>query len=727
MSQLDILAQERRARLAAERLLELKQAELFAANKKLSSHARNLSDEIIVTREETQTLKVRNEETLQDLEKAHHAVDIAERRLWDSLETIHDGFAVYDPDDVLIAANSAYLQVFDGLADVRPGAHYRDIITLAVEEGLVDTGDLTRMGFVEAAMARWNAPHREPHVMRLWNNQFVKLVDQRSRDGDTVSLGLNITATVRSETRLKKARSKAESANRAKSAFLANMTHEIRTPMNGVVGMAELLADTALSDEQKLYVDTIKSSGEALLLLINDVLDYSKIEASKLSLHYEPFDFEKTVHEVVTLLQPSAAHKKIDLIIDYDMFLPTRYVGDRGRLRQVLMNLVGNAVKFTRDGHVVIRVVGLPDGDKAQRVHVSVEDTGIGIAPDMVDHIFGEFNQVEDERNRKFEGTGLGLAITRQLVSLMGGEIWVDSDLGQGSVFGFHITMDMAEDAVVATALPSWMHSAVLIDPQATGSSILAKQLDTLGFAVSAFASATEMLASRAFTADIYLVDSALPDRDVVSFIRELRSNGVEAPVLVMTSGPISAGLLAAERAHLLHKPLLRADFLGALARVAPEATVRTSSSGQPRKMRVLAAEDNKTNQLVFGKMLKSIDIELKFAENGREAIALYQSFEPDLIFMDISMPDIDGKEATRAIRALEEATGTHVPIVALTAHAMAGDDAAIMDAGLDYYMTKPLRKAAIIDRILAHQPADSFPLVGAVIAQDMPRAGNEP
>lgn len=700
---LDTLAQERRARLAAERLLELKQAELFNANKKLSNHARNLSDEIIVKREETAVLKTENVQVLEDLEKANTAVHIAERRLWDSIETIQDGFAVFDPSDIMIAANPAYLSVFDGLEDVRPGISYPEILGLAVEEGIIDIGEMRRDEFVNEALKRWRAPTREPHTIRLWNNQFVKLVDRRSADGDMVSLGLNITDSIRYAARLKEATKKAESANRAKSAFLANMSHEIRTPMNGMVGMADLMSDTELSEEQKLYVDTIKSSGEALLSLINDVLDFSKIEASKLSLNPAPFDLERCIQDVIVLLQPVAKQKNIDLIIDYDMFMPTCFVGDQGRMRQILTNLVGNAVKFTSEGHVIVRVVGLPEDDgQRQRVHISIEDTGIGIAPEMQAHIFGEFNQVEDERNRKFEGTGLGLAITKQLVALMGGDIWVDSEQGVGSCFGFYCTMDVVELAEDAPTLPAWMHRAYLVDHISANSAILEKQLTAIGFDVTPMETA-ETLLNSPLDGDIYLLDNNLPDTNMGDLIAQLRARGVTAPVLLMTSGPVSAAVLEHDGTNTLQKPLLRADLCLALSKLLPVKTKVENPSN--RQMRVLAAEDNKTNQLVFGKMLKNLDIDLKFANNGREAIEYYESFDPDMIFMDISMPEVDGKEATRAIRAIELGTGQHIPIVALTAHAMAGDDQEILAAGLDHYMTKPLRKAAIIDQILSKHP----------------------
>jgi len=408
----ELLAQERRARLAAERLLDQKSRELHAANRKLSKHTRVLSEEVIVKREQAKTfqseaesLKGENTQVRADLQRANIQAVKAERRLWEALETIQDGFGVFNPRDQLVIANVAFMKLFDGLDGIRPGVTYPDILRILAEEGLVDIGTENPDAWQARMHARWQQDRIEPVVLRLWNDTFVKVIDRRARDGDMVSLVLNITETIRYEEELKEQRSRAEAANRAKSAFLANMSHEIRTPMNGVVGMADLLCDTDLSEEQRLYAETIRSSGETLLVIINDVLDYSKIEAAKLTLNPAPFDLERTIHEVLLLLKPSAQERGIDLMIDYDMFLPTRFVGDPGRIRQILTNLMGNAVKFTLEGHVVIRVTGFETEPGSHDLRVTVEDTGIGIPASMIDHIFGEFNQVDDERNRKFEGT----------------------------------------------------------------------------------------------------------------------------------------------------------------------------------------------------------------------------------------------------------------------------------------------------------------------------------
>ncbi len=317
MSLANKLSEERRARLAAERLLELKQAELFAANRKLGNHAQQLSNEIVETRAEVAMVRSENQRVKTELGVAHEKIQIAERRLWHSIETIQDGFAFFDSDNRMIVANRAYLAVFEELEEVQPGITYPRILQLLTEEGIVNIGKECPADWRGRMQNRWQQDDPEPMEIQLWNGEHIRIFDRRGPSGDVVSLALNITASVRYEEQLHEARERAEAANRAKSAFLANMSHEIRTPMNGVVGMAELLTETDLDGEQRLFVDTIKNSGEALLVIINDVLDYSKIEADKLLLHPEPFDLEQTLHEVVLLLQPSARAKGLNLKIDY--------------------------------------------------------------------------------------------------------------------------------------------------------------------------------------------------------------------------------------------------------------------------------------------------------------------------------------------------------------------------------------------------------------------------
>lgn len=770
MSLANKLSEERRGRLMAERLLEQKQEELFAANRKLGRHARALSNEIVETRaqvktvrdqvrnaqDEVQNVRDENKRVKSDLNVAHQKVEVAERRLWHSIETVQDGFAFFDVDSEMLAANPSYLSVFDGLEELQPGVSYVRILQLFTEEGIVDTGDLSQSDWRQMMIERWQQQQPEPVVVRLWNDQYIKMIDRRNAGGDVVSLALNITETVRYEKELKQERARAEASARAKSSFLANMSHEIRTPMNGVVGMAELLTDTELSEEQLLYVNTIKNSGEALLVIINDVLDYSKMEAEKLVLHPEPFDLERCIHEVIMLLQPTAREKNVVLLVDYDMFMPTQFIGDPGRLRQALTNILGNAVKFTKDGHVLIRVVGVQtEGSNDSHVHLTVEDTGIGIPADKVDHIFGEFNQVDSERNREFEGTGLGLAITQKLIALMGGKIWVDSEEGVGSSFGFQITMPLSESASQdIPKMPSCLKRVLVVDDHEVNRNILIKQVEVLGMTPISCISGIDALEKLDHSIDLILTDHNMPGMDGLELTAAVRDAKFDVPIILFSSNtsfaeqdPAFAYLTSA-----LQKPTPRSDFFAkmqALANTLEQATEETkdrtapSPQAQPggveseqsdadvtptfsarhhrtasipkeiievpsepktapdtRLMRILAAEDNKTNRLVFGKMIKGLDIDLKFAENGLEAVELFQSFVPDMVFMDISMPKMDGKQATQEIRKLEESTNRHVPVVAMTAHAMDGDEDGILAAGLDHYLTKPMRKAAIIQMV---------------------------
>ncbi len=835
------LAQERRARLAAQRLLEQKSRELFAANEKLGLHARSLSDQIVQQRQvvrtalsEAETLKGQAGRFVEDLDRAHTAAVMAERRLWDSINTIDDGFAVYDAQQRLVAANRVYLGLFDE-GSVAPGISYPQVVALAATQGRLDLKGEHPDDWQAFMASRWDADTIDPITLQFQDGSWKRLVDRRAQDGDMVSLLVDITDQMRiwaaieaipdgfvlydreerlvtcnqryrdiyadsapimepgvkfedllryglargahpgavgreaewisqrlyhhrnpgaifeeqladgrwireqdhltpdggrvglrmditrektQQAALETARLAAEAANRAKSAFLANMSHEIRTPMNGVVGMAELLCDTSLSEDQRLFAETIRSSGEALLVIINDILDYSKIEAERLTLHPEPFDLERTIHEIAMLLQPRAREKGIDLLIDFDMFLPTRYVGDPGRLRQILTNLMGNAVKFTEKGHVLVRVVGIENGDLAQDLHISVEDTGIGIAPENLDAIFGEFNQVESAANRKFEGTGLGLAITQRLIERMNGAVWVDSEMGKGSCFGFRVVLPIAEDSAPAPA-PIAIKRVLAVDDQFINRTILERQLAPCGIAVTLCRSGAEALAAlETATFDVVLTDHEMPEMNGLDLTCAIRAKGLDVPIMLLTSNPASARDEDGYQhlASVVQKPILRADLYRRLQGLAGQdvAPPAPAVAGQEtRLMRVLVAEDNRTNQLVFQKMVREAQIELHFAGNGREAVALFQSFAPDMIFMDISMPEMDGKDAARAIRVLEGGA-SHVPIVALTAHAMDGDEVAILESGIDRYMTKPLRKALILDTIVGIAPSFVVPVLGA-------------
>lgn len=826
------LAEERRARLAAERLLELKQAELFAANRKLGKHARRLSEEIVETRAEVATVRTENARVRSDLSVANQKVAVAERRLWLSMKAIRDGFAFFDENDVLVAANDPYLDAFEGLDEVCPGISYPRILQLLTEEGIVDPGEQSPAQWRAFMLERWQSHNPEPLVVKLWNGQFVRVVDQRGPEGDVVSLAHNITSAVRYEQRLSAARIKAEAANRAKSTFLANMSHEIRTPMNGVVGMAQILADTTLDDEQKLYVETLRSSGEALLVIINDVLDYSKIEADRLHLKNDVFDLERAVHEVVSLIQHTATEKGLFIGVDYDLFLPSQFRGDPGRIRQILTNIIGNAIKFTEEGQITLRVNGYLDSFDVMQIHITIEDTGIGIPAAKLNHVFGQFNQVEEHSARKFEGTGLGLTITKRLVELMGGEIWVDSEQGHGSCFGIKLPL-VSEDIAFDEwpALSPDLKRVAIVDSNTENKALISKHLKLFGLECLPMGSARQALALPTGQVQAWLLDQDMPDVNGHEIALALRENGWRCPIILSTS---DLDLQSPDVDVLIPKPVSRLQLLKALADSAslrkiddadqksspnePEVSqqqeaheqlagemitdgliatsdrefrhdlappyadtlgdldnfdqtdvtrgdlqntphdgdetadssapvisamdadvlsiaeykqnlddrtgeaanriaalyddspdnpslkaspLTPSSAAEPIQTKqsdapldILLAEDNRTNQLVFSKMVSKLGINLRLANNGEEAVAAVAHRRPDIVFMDISMPKMDGREATRLIRAAEH--GPRLPIIAVTAHAMVGDRANILDCGLDDYLTKPLRKAEL-------------------------------
>ena len=780
----EALEKERRARLAAEKLMEQFKTELGEANRQLSHHARKLSGEIVSSREEMSraqdeaaSLKSEVTHVKGDLLRAESAMVIAERRLWDSLETIRDGFAVFDPDDRLIAANRAYLSIFEGLEMVRPGVPLATLMELLADEGLADIGDRTSADWQTMMLDRYRSDRIGHAVLKMWNGQFVQLIDRRTRDGDLVTLALNITEQTHREEQLREARARAEGANRAKSAFLANMSHEIRTPMNGVVAMADMLAETDLDEEQRAFADTIRSSGEALLVIINDVLDYSKIEADKISFKSAPFDLERSIHDVVTLLQPSARDKGLQIAVDFDLFMPGTYIGDAGRVRQVLTNLVGNAIKFTNEGHILIRVVGLPgENETDYRVHVTVEDTGIGIPEDKLESVFQEFQQVENDQDRAHDGTGLGLAITKRLIEAMGGAVWVDSREGVGSGFGFSLPLIATEDIEPNDiTAPPWLDRAIIVHEPGMNRTVLSKQLGLVGLKPTTVDEFGDLAAERPGVRDIIVVGETSEEDGGFAMAREVRNLYAPAGLFKVVDGPAKIAKEDNPFDKFLPRPVMRALMMSCLVELAapdepdeteiarqmtqdveaeastevsaepsvpenvedlaeveptnqqedaaagtdePDATVLDpdepdTSAPTPRAMRVLAAEDNRTNRFVLEKMLKDLDIELHFAENGLEAVRSFESQRPDVIFTDISMPRMDGKEATRRIRAIEADQGLEpCPIIAITAHAMEGDADDILAAGVDHYLTKPLKKQKLIDHIVGAQPINCRPVL---------------
>jgi signal transduction histidine kinase/CheY-like chemotaxis protein len=695
------LAKERRARLQAERLLALRSEELYSANRKLAEHAHALSHQVIEQREENAALKGRTTQVAAELEVATDRAALAEQRLWDSLTAVEDGFAIFDRDCRLVAANPAFLSPFEDISDIAPGASYDAILRVAVDEGIVDIEGEEPDHWLERMLKRWERANIPQADVRLWNGSYVRLIDKRTPQGDTVCLGVDITATIRRERQLQKARDAALAASHAKSTFLANMSHEIRTPMNGVVSMAELLGETDLDADQRLYADTIRHSGEALLVIINDILDYSKIEAGKLALHEAEFDLLEVILEIFGLLRPGLEGRDLAFRLDMDVPWPDRLLGDCGRLRQILFNLIGNAVKFTERGHVSVTVTSDAQASEPDLpLRIAVEDTGIGIAPEMQTHIFGEFNQVEENKNRSHDGTGLGLAITKRLVRMMGGDISLHSELGRGSTFVASITLKHAEPMAQGTpAFARGGRNVVLIGPLfSERARDLVARLAHLGARIRAM---PEPDADAAAEADSVVILTPDPG-EAAGHVETLRAACGKRVILHLCGDAANA----APGTRPLVLPETDAALLGLFTHDGQDTPKEPAKSQERTRVRIVAAEDNKTNQLVFRTMLKSQDADLTLVDSGLALVAAYKEDPPDIVLTDISMPGMDGLEATVLIRAYEAEVGLpRVPIIAMTAHAVSGDRARFLESGMDDVLTKPLKKEALLARIEAYTP----------------------
>ncbi len=658
--------------------------------------------------------------------EARDKLEKAARQWQETFDAIQDMIAVVDNDMKIVARNKAMREAF-------PEMKTGDYCFATVHGTSSPVGKCVgRRSFESGEMAEMEIFER--HIGGRWiDARAFPVKDPEGEVSQIIHTFRDITDAKMAEKALKEAKEQAEAANEAKSAFLSMMSHEIRTPMNGVIGMTELLAETELTPEQRDFVETIQLSGDALLAVINDILDYSKIESGKLDLEDGVFPLHQLVEDAVDLMSAKAAEKNVELVCLVDPDLPLFVNGDSARLRQILVNLVGNAIKFTEKGEVFVSAKRRSRSNAGdERVEFSVKDTGIGIPEEVSGKLFRDFSQADSSTTRRYGGTGLGLAICKRLTNLMGGDIWFESEVGKGSTFFFTIPlresdMDLPEQLVEDTSALKGKR-LLIVDDNATNRQIVALHARGWGMICEEADSADAALAivDGDDNFDLIVVDMRMPGKDGGEFARELKikQGGAEMPLILLSSvgenERITPDLFKAKLTKPTRKHRLLEAFKSALEntnrrggtgasapsaskeeRMAPVVEERgrekTSSSG--KKGRMLVAEDNQVNVKLAEKLLGSLGYSVDFVTNGRKAVEMARGGGYDLILMDCQMPEMDGCEATRLIRELP-APVCDVPIVAMTANAMESDRRECVAAGMNDYIAKPMRKDEVASKL---------------------------
>lgn len=664
------------------------------------------------------------------------ALRLSEQRLRDAIEALSDGFALFDSVDRLVQWNRRYEELFPHLKGrLKAGMSWDDMAAIALDYvGGLNIGAKTPTEWLAERKRRHLNP-TDAHVQTLRDGTKIHTIERRTAEGGIVGIYRDVTRETRDARELLRAKERAEAGERAKTDFLATMSHEIRTPMNGIIGMTGLLLDTRLDPDQRGYCETVMSSASAMLGIINQILDFTRIESGRVEIESEAFDPTELIEGVLDNVATNAYERNLEVAYSVAPTVPRRVVGDAGRVRQILLNLVSNAIKFTERGSVVVTAVdkgpveGDSDGEPARRIlRFAVKDTGIGIAADERNKLFERFSQVDSSMSRRYTGTGLGLSIARSLVERMAGKIGLESEPGQGSLFWFELPLEVARfDEAERDHVALAGRRALVVSESDVQWRVVESMLQQWGLRATAAKSAPRALMEIGNASDhgdpfwVVLVDRGLPGQSGEQFGALLRADQAFRDIKLILFSAAGLGLTVADLGRLgfdagLALPIQRrrlVECLLALADPAGRAAEQPPTLAPPvvqAQLRVLLAEDNPTNQQVGLKMLARMGHVVDLAIDGREALTKASTTDYDVILMDIQMPEMDGLAAARAIRALGE-RGRRMPMVALTANVMGDIVERCRAAGMTRYLSKPFTKSQLqqaIDEALADHAAMS-------------------
>ncbi len=683
------------------------------------------------------------------LKQSSREFESTKQQLENIIETSLDPIIICDSSGVIVDPNRAFLNMI-GYERTDVCSRYPfDFGVLEPGEYECTTGEAVRID--DAYLQRQQdaiASFRRDGTISNWvmyykssagklipvnQNAVFLYTDTGNRNG-SFAIMRDITEQRTTELELILSRKTAEEANKAKSTFLANMSHEIRTPMNGIIGFTDMLMESELSQEQADYVKTIKRSGEALMSLINDILDFSKIEAGRIEIERIDFDIEMLAYDVCELMRPRVERRNVEIMCRISDTLPAKVKGDPHRFRQVLMNLMGNAAKFTNEGEIELALEVEQEEQDRVKIHGRIRDTGIGIPENKLETIFDLFQQADGTTTRKYGGTGLGLSISRKIANLMGGNVWAESELGNGSVFHFTAWLYNPDERSFKRVAPVSLAGkrVIITDDNRTNLEILANILTAAGMQVQGFATSTEALRSLQRAAeeqapfDICVFDIMMPDMSGYALAKKIRSQFGDTIPMLAFSSISEGGAKYCEDAGFngfLPKPIKRDKLYKMIERLLGERGRRRKAEAQPAEIitqhsmreeakqstMILLAEDNPVNQKLAGALLTKAGYGVSVVGNGQEAFDAYTADNQayDIIFMDVQMPVMNGHDATKAIRAWEQSEGIKrqgsdggIPIVAMTANAMKGDREKCLASGMDDYIAKPIKREIVFDML---------------------------